>query len=66
MPHKNSSLEKAENAILLDVGVRFAMYVFWVVFVATMFSLFDHPYLMRATLGTGVLLIGVSFLKHLR
>jgi hypothetical protein len=44
MLYKHSILEKAENRILLDVGIRFLMYVFWVAFLATMFSLFHHQY----------------------
>jgi hypothetical protein len=65
MPQKHSILEKAENRLLFDVGIRFLMYVFWFAFVAAMFSIFHHPYIMWATMGTGVLLIGISFLKHI-
>ena len=66
MPYKHSMLEKAEDRILLDVGIRFLMYVFWIAFVAAMFALFGHPNLMWGTMGAGVVLIGLSFLKHLR
>jgi hypothetical protein len=64
MPHKHSILEKAEDQTLLDVGIRFLMYVFWITFIAAMFSLFHHPSLMWATMVAGVLLVGISFLKH--
>lgn len=65
MPQKHSMLEKGEDQVLLQVGIRFLMYVLLFAFVAAMFSIFHHPYIMWATMGTGVLLIGISFLKHI-